>query len=535
MDGVGLRSLLQGLPFWLGLALLFAMPREYGVFKYAESFLTPRLIAEGLTLLSLALLLRGKRLAALAAMAAAFAMHPLMALAGAGFAALHAAQERPRAALGAAALGLALLLGLALFGVAPFDRLLASMDRQWFELVFARAPYVFWDGWQPEDGVNRVLLSFSLLATAGMAAQGAHRRAFLAALLLGCASLLLTWLGSSLFHKLLLIQLQPWRSLWLVQLFSYLGAAWLVARFWQRGPFYRILLLGFLAASLTPGTVGGVLALLAAALFIWQARSGKEMQLSKTSIGLLYLLALLLATVWVVNSWLMAGAELTRTARPLDQAVSFTLSGIRNLLAGGGSGVIALALVLAVWRYGPDHRKFVHLGAVAGVLFLLFLSIAIWYRPNSQAAYYEQQALQNPIPEFTRHIPATALVYWENNAPMSWFALGRANYASMQQTAGIVFSRHTAIEGKRRMERLAALGLADSVFAWGANASRRPEASLKGLVHVCHDPLLDYVVLSKNFGVGVLERHLEKTSLNYFYLYDCAYLRRNFAHAWPSG
>ena len=535
-----LRSLLQGFPFWLGLALLFAMPHGYGgngdQFRYAEPFLTPRLIAEGLTLLSLAMIIRGKRLASLAAVAAAFAMHPLMALAGAGFVALYAAQDRPKAALSASALGLALLFGLAIFSVAPFDRLLSTMDSQWFELVLARAPYVLWDGWKHEDWVNRVLLSFSLLATAGIAAQGAHRRAFLASLVVGCASLLLTWVGTSLFHNVLLIQIQPWRSLWLVQLFSYIAAAWLVAQFWSRGQVYRFLLLGFLTASLTLGYVGGILALLAASLFVRQLRTGKEIHLSKTSIKMLYLFLFLAATLWVATSWLIAAAALIQTASPLSQFVNFTLRWIRELLADGGSGVITVALFLAVWRYGPDLRKFVHLGAVAGVLFLLFLSIAIWYRPNKQEQYYyEQWALQDPIPSFTRHVPVDAVVYWENNANITWFALGRANYASTLQMAGVAFSRQTAIEGKRRMDRLAALGLGDSIFDWWGNASRLPKPSLKGLVHVCHDPVLGYVILSKDFGVGVIERHFEKMTGKYFYLYDCAYLRRNFADPLLSG
>lgn len=531
-----LRRLLRGFPFWLGLTLIFAMSPHYGgtvaQLRYAEPFLTPRLIAEGLTLLSLAMMLRGKRLASLAAMAAAFAMHPLMALAGAGFVGLYEAIARPKAALGAGVLGLALLFGLAFFNVVPFDRLLSTMDSQWFELVFARAPYIFWDGWKHEDWLNRVLLSFSLLATASITAQGTHRRAFLAPLVVGCASLLLTWVGTSLFHNVLLIQIQPWRSLWLVQLFSYIAAAWLVAQFWSRGQAYRFLLTCFLAASLPLGNIGGILALLATCLFVWQARRGKETHFSKTIILLLYLIPLLTAILWVVTSWL-AAAELTRTASPHNHFLNFSLVWIGKLLVAGGSGVIAMAFFLAVWRYGPDHRKFVHLVTVAGVLVLLFLSIVIWYRPNKQERYYEQWPLHDPIPSFTRHIPGDAVVYWKDNVKMTWFTLGRANYASALQTgASIVFSRQTAIEGKRRMDRLAALGGEDSIPDWGGNASRLPKASVEGLVHVCHDPVLGYVILSKDFGVGVIEQYFEKQTGKYFYLYDCALLRQNFTDTW---
>jgi len=531
-----LRSVLPGFSFWVGLVLIFSMPHGYGgngdQLKYAEPFLTARLIAEGLTLLSLAMMLKGRWLASLAAMAAAFAMHPLMAVAGAGFVAFYAAMERPKVALGTGASGLALLIGLAFFNVGPFGRLLTAMDSQWFDLSFARAPFVFWDGWKYEDWLGRVLLSFSLLAAAGITATGARRAAFLSALFVGCASLLFTWLGTSLLHNVLLIQIQPWRSLWLVQFFSYTAAAWLVSQYWSRGQVYRILLLGFLTTSLIPGPVGGVLALLTSILFISQERRGKEIYFSKTAILLLYLIPILITTLWIVASWLVAGAESIDTTSPLNRLLNFTFLWIRELLAGGGSGVITVALVVATWRYGPDRRKFIHLGTVAGVLFLLFLSIAIWYRPDERQRYYEQWALRDPIPSFTRHMPINAVVYWENDPRLTWFALGRANYASKAQTAGIVFSRQTAIEGKRRIDRLSALGLADGIFEWAGNASRLPKTSVKGLIHVCHDPVLDYVILSKDLGVGVIEKYFDKFTSQHFYLYDCARLRQNFDDTW---
>ncbi len=527
-----LRNLLQGFAFWLGLILIFAMPRGYGgygdLLRFAEPFLTPRLIAEGLAMLSLSMMLSEKRLTSLAAMAAAIAMHPLMALAGAGFVGLYVAQERPKIVLPVAALGLALLFGLAYFNVAPFDRLMTTMDSQWFDLVFARSPFVFWDGWKQEYWVNQVLLCFSLLATAGIAAQGIQRRAFLAALVLGGTSLLLTWFGTALFHNLLLIQIQPWRSLWLVQVFSYIAAAWLVAQYWHRDKIYRFLLMGFLAAGLTSGQVGGILALLVAGIFIRQVRVGKEFQLSTSLAVLLCMVPVLVPALWLASAWMSAWAEWSNTTNQSNQIVNFMLVYIREMLAGAGSGVIAVALLLAVWRYGPDARKFVHLSAVAGVFFVLFLSIAMWQWPNQLGAYDEQMALHDPIPTFSRRIPVDAVAYWENDATKSWFALGRSNYASRLQTAGIVFSRQTAIEGKRRMDRLAALGMEDSVFDSPGNASRLPMPSFKGLVHVCHDPVLDFVILTQDFGAGVIERHFEEAAGKYFYLYDCAYLRRNF-------
>lgn len=116
---------------------------------------------------------------------------------------------------------------------------------------------------------------------------------------------------------------------------------------------------------------------------------------------------------------------------------------------------------------------------------------------------------------------------------MTWFGLGRASYASLAQTVGLIFNRQTAIEGKRRVDRLAALGVRDGIFALVRNQATLPEGSFAGLVHVCHDPALDYIILSKDFEKGIIERYFNKTTKKYFYLYDCALLRRNFADTWP--
>lgn len=524
--------LLRGFPLWLGLVLVVAMPRDYGdwTLDYAEPFLTPRLIAEGLTLLSLALVLQRKRLASLAVLAAVFTMHPLMALAGTAFVGLYLAVDKPRLALGVGALASAAVLLLGWLDVPPFGRLFSVMDAEWFQLSVVRASGVFWDEWQHKGGGTRSLLAFSLLATAAVTAKGEQRRTFLVPLVIGAAALLLFWLGTSVFHNVLLIQLQTWRWLWLIQLFSYLAAAWLVGEFWQRGRTARLLLLGFLTAWLTLGSIGGLLAVLVCGLFIWHARCGKAVAIPEWLASPLYALPFLAAAWWLADLWLEAtsSAMMKTLGRP---ALEFGLVWLMLLLSAGG-GVIAVLIFLAVWRYGADHRKLVHLATVAGVVFLLMLSFAFWDRQGAQQRYYAHQALKGGVPSFSRVIPAGDVVYWEDDVQMAWFGLGRASYASLGQTVGLIFNRQTAMEGKRRVDRLAALGVKDGIFSPGGDQATLPEKTFAGLVHVCHDPVLDYVILSKDFGAGVIERYFDRMAGKYFYLYDCAYLRQNFADTW---
>lgn len=524
--------LLRGFPFWFGLVLVIAMPHTFNaeVLEYADRFLTPRLISEGLTLLSLALVLRGERLASLVVLAAAFAMHPLMALAGAAFVGLYLACDRPKVALVFGALASAAVLLLGWMDVSPFVRLFSTMDAEWFQLAVARSSYVFWDGWLYEEWGNRSLLTFSLLAAAAGAAKGRQRRIFLLPLVIGAAALLLFWLGTSVFHNVLLVQLQTWRWLWLTQMFSYLAAAWLVGEFWQRDRTSRLLLLGFFSAWLTHTSIGGLLAVLVCGLFIWHTRRGKAVDIPEWLASPLYALPFLAAAWWLANVWLEASSSaLMKTlGRP---ALDFGLVWLMLFLSAGG-GVIAVLIFLAVWRYGADRRKPVHLAAAAGVVFLLMLSLAFWDRQGTLQRYYAHQAIKNAVPSFSRVIPVGAVVYWEDDVQMTWFGLGRASYASLGQTVGLIFNRQTAMEGKRRVDRLSALGVKDGIFAPGGDQATLPEKTFAGLVHVCHDPALDYVILSKDFGVGVIERHFEKMTGKYFYLYDCAYLRQNITDTW---
>lgn len=526
--------LLRGFPFWLGLVLVIAMPRSFyaNVLEYADHFLTARLIAEGLTLLSIALLLKEKRLASLAVLAGAFAMHPLMALAGVAFVGLYLACGKPKDALVFGALASAVILLLGWMDVSPFGRLFSVMDTEWLQLAMARSYYVFWDEWRYEEWGNRALLTFSLLAAAAGAAKGRQHRVFLLPLVIGAAALLLFWLGTSVFHNVLLIQLQTWRWLWLTQLFSYLAAAWLVGEFWQRDRASRLLLLGFLTAWLTLDSIGGLLAVLVCGLFIWHVRCEKAIAIPDRLASPLYALPILAAAWWLASAWLEAtSSALALMKTPGSLAFEFGLVWLMRFLSAAG-GVIAVLIFLAVWRYGADRRKPVHLAAVAIVVFLLMLSLAFWDRQNVQQRSYAQQALRDPIPSFSRVIPAGSVVYWEDNVQMTWFGLGRASYASLAQTVGLIFNRQTAIEGKRRIDRLAALGVKNGIFAPERNQASLPEESFAGLVHVCHDPALDYVILSEDFGKGMIERYFDKMAGKYFYLYDCALLRRNFADTW---
>jgi hypothetical protein len=73
------------------------------------------------------------------------------------------------------------------------------------------------------------------------------------------------------------------------------------------------------------------------------------------------------------------------------------------------------------------------------------------------------------------------------------------------------------------------MGLSDSRFDWEPSLTdntSKISPSLDGLIHVCHDPILDYVVLSKSIQ-GVMPRaigYLTRPGVKY-HLYACLPLR----------
>lgn len=524
-------SLVRGFTFWLALTFIFALPGIYipnSGLSYAEPFLTARLPAEAFTLFSLAMMLRGKWVYSFTALLVAFAFHPLMALGGGALVGLYGLRGHWKGGALLAVTGLALVGLLAFADVSPFDRIFRVMDSQWYQLAVLRFNNVTPQGLQLEHW-NPILFSLSLLSAAAFVAGGRLRVILVLALIIGLGGIALTVISTLFFHNLLLIQLQPWRALWITKLFSCIAAAWLISGFWRRNETYRLLLLGFLTAWFTLANIGGILSLLVCVSFMSYARSGKDLVIPRTMALPLYLLPFVAGDWWLVSSWLDSSVFHGREGS-LDHAAATTM--VWLVVTAGA--IVAVAIFLLVWRYATDSRKLLQLETMAGVLFLLGFALVFWDQRSERARYYEQAALHDPIPSFTRAIPANAVVYWEDDVKMAWLALGRANYASLPQSVGRVFSRPTAIEAKRRMDRLAALRVMDGIFDFEArNASSRVHlAKFEDLLYVCRDPVLDFVVLTSDFKKSSVERYYDKMADRHFYLYDCEYLRGRIEDNW---
>ena len=131
---------------------------------------------------------------------------------------------------------------------------------------------------------------------------------------------------------------------------------------------------------------------------------------------------------------------------------------------------------------------------------------------------------------FKNKIPVDSVVYWQDSVESTWLTLGRSSYASFNQGAAIPFSRELAMKLNDRLRHLKALGVKDSVlsrkerFHWDFSSGH---PTINGLVHVCYDTELDFVVLSSKFSDGLIDEYYDKGKDVFYYLYDCNSLREN--------
>jgi hypothetical protein len=502
------RQWLRGPALWIGLGLLFAVPGHYGsqaemahdVLRYGESFLTARSWAEPLVLAGVAAAIGGRHLLALAAMAAAFLCHPIMALPGVIF--LVGLRWR------IAAWQLALLAILA----AGCAFLMPEMDAEWLAEVRRRARFVMLDTWSWGELLEPLAWAGILLAAASRA-EDRLRAAYRALAIAGIAGFYLALLGTA-SHAALLIQAQPWRCLWLLKLTALLALTMMFARHWHRSAADRWLLLGLAAAALTAQTLGGPVALALALLAQRAWRDGRAPELPRwlPVAGSLALAITLLETLLalVQQTGFLAqriGDMLTENSRmPTGDLAAYFQGPLALLLPVGFALLLRLqgrrprlALALAVLATGS---------AAAG-----------WYRTNDalqQFVYSTPQARP-----FGDRIAPHETVYWQGNLQYTWFVLRQSGYASKEQGASALFSRPAAMESARRLSRLAIFDT--------ANASSAVEVRAAALRDLCRDPALDVAVLTQPITGLTAASWFDPLRQAPWSMYRCADLRTAIA------
>jgi hypothetical protein len=510
---------------WLAVAFLLIASGDYGgsgVFQLLDPFLTARLPAEALTISALFCHARGmKRLGLLLALAALF-IHPLMALPG--LLTIVCLWLPFRISVAGAFGGAFVILTVAVLAVhAPaFSHVLTVMDASWTDVVQERSQFLFLQLWSIRDWVANGRPFIYLALTTLAATDEKIRKLCMVAALVGGAGLAVAFIGGLIGPVAMLVQGQAWRWVWIGVFVSAALAPFTLLQVWRDEkcgpPCALLMVLGW-----TLPEVGGM-ACASLALIFWVARAQMSSHLSRFRWVSAALGVAIVMWTLVKCCALISPPTLPSGRAPLGMAQ------VRDIFA---LKIPALFLGALVW-WGVRTRRTtwvpMALSAMLAALSLLILPAAFKQgRTLGTAAEIQEFAdWENVIPP-----TGTVLVAPPRDVgAFVWFTLARPNYLALDQSSGVVFSRTTSLEVRRRSEMLLPLMDPDWKIRTDlakSDSRRKKEGAArrltaKNLVAVCADPQLGFVISPENVGFDP-SRHERAGTWKDWNLYDCRKVR----------
>ncbi len=302
------------------------------------------------------------------------------------------------------------------------------------------------------------------------------------AILVGAAGLTLALIASLVGPVALLLQGQAWRWVWVTSFASVLLLAPTVRALW-RPDGCGLLCVPLVICGWMFSAIGGMICL-AFALILWLVRDVIKDQVAKYQRGMGTLLELL---------------SLTAVA-----AFTFWIRGHRR--------TIVLSLATA--------------GLVAACLYSLPRALHDGTRVGTVAEIDAYSDWRHAIPPESNVLVVPA----HNSATFAWFTLERPSYLTVDQSSGVVFSRATALEVRRRSQVLLPLmdpdwRLLSNIKKAGSSSngalSSSPRAVTRDrLISLCHDSQLNFVIAKENIGFDPI-RHTHPGNWQDWNLYDC--------------
>ena len=259
-------------------------------------------------------------------------------------------------------------------------------------------------------------------------------------MIVGVAGLAIA-LVASLIPVRILLQGQAWRWVWVTVFASVLLLAPTIlalSRDKRCGPFCAILMI-------TAWTVATVYApaCLICGLVLWSVRSHIDDRMA------VFLRWLAVVLVTAIAAWQIKELWPTLWLPRMDSRGEPWLIAHARILLGSEPLATLIAVSLAYWVVAIRSTN------VLMVICATLLAVSIWVVPGT---FRDRGAdgTPNEIEEFSdwrRAIPPTSNVFVvsAHNAPtFAWFTLERPSYLTVDQSSGVVFSRATALEIRRR-------------------------------------------------------------------------------------
>jgi MFS family permease len=338
--------------------------------------------------------------------------------------------------------------------------------------------------------------------------------------LMAAAGLAVALIGSLIGPIAILVQGQAWRWVWICVFVSAVLFPLTALQVWrdQRcGPLCAILLL---SGWTLPAVNGTACASLALALWLMRekigARAAPYLRWASVALGIA-------VTAWVlVKSWAIFSAHTGRA--PLAAAQIRDIFGLR---------ITAVLIGTCLWWWIRSSRTL----WISTFLSVLCIALSIFVLPASfkQIRVLASASDSSEFSEWTNIIPLTSTVLVTPSHDVGgfvWFTLERPNYLALDQSAGVVFSRATALEVQRRSQVLLPLMDPDwkilTHLRTASGSKRKDDAarplSAESLTQICADPLLGFVISPQNVGYDPV-RHEHAGIWKDWNLYDCRKVR----------
>jgi hypothetical protein len=476
-------------------------------------------MAEALAMTALCLHVYGRRTAALALTAFALSIHALMALPMVLFllSLRYGARASVLCAL-AAVVAVACVASTAAMAPQWAPPFLRVMDPIWLDTVRERSQFVFLQLWRLQDWESNARPFVTLALTMLVIRDERIRRLCASAMIIGAAGMAIAFVAGVIGPVAILLQGQAWRWVWVTGLTSLLMLAPTVFQLWRAGrcgPLCAVLLLmGWLVSVLDDVYV------VAAAFCLWYGRAyiptsaTRYMRWAVAGIGVL-VLARIVGTGWTALSASTAAAP----------AKSPTLE-LARVLLGLDCVAVILAFLLVYWLMRSRSLALPAVTALALATATAFAAPSALEDPTAEgsAAQLEEfSAWRDAIPPGDN----VFVVPRYYTAGFTWFTLGRPSYLSVDQSSGVIFSRVTAMEVRRRSEVLLPMEEPDwRLLSRRATHDGKYDASARSLtrdrlVQICADPELNFVVAREDVGFEPIGHRRPGGTWNGYNLYDC--------------
>jgi hypothetical protein len=512
---------------WLAVAFLLIVAGDYGssgVFRILDPFLTARLPAEALIITALGCHIRGrKRLGLLLTLGALF-IHPLVALPGMLLVVCLWLPVRVGVIGATGGVFATLALAVVAINVPTASQVLSVMDAQWLDVVRERSQFLFLQLWSIHDWDINAQPFISLAFTAIAVADERIRKLCAGAALVGTAGLAVAFIGGLIGPIAILVQGQAWRWVWPCVFLSAALVPFTALQVWRDekcGPLCALLLV---SGWTLPGFDGTACVTLA--LIFWLTRAHIS---SRSAIYFRWVSAALgtAIVVWILTKcWAVVSPPTPPSGRaPLDVVQ------VQNIFA---LKVPAVLLGTLVWWGSRNSRTAWVPGFISAMLatFSIVIFPAAFKQPRTLAA----AADIHEFADWANAIPPTSTVLVAPPPDVGafvWFTLGRPNYLALDQSTGVIFSRATALEVRRRSQVLLPLMDPDwkilTRLRAKSGSERKYEAASrpltpKNLIQVCADPQLGFVISPGNVGFDPL-CHEHAGAWKDWNLYDCRKVR----------